>query len=755
MKNFTLFSRLLLPARLRKFFTVCMLGCCITAMANPDSDSLQGAITGQHLFAVVFTQQPSPATICEGGSADFSVVATGSALLSYRWQVSTEGGATWINLSNDAIYSGVSTPNLAASGIAAVMNGYQYRCVVSDGSSANSASALLTVNPAPAVQSANIGVQVCINGSATVTASSYAGVAYQWQVNTGSGFINVANGGIYAGATTSMLNITGVPAAMEGYLYRYIATNTTTGCSATSALDTLHVLPYAAISQQPVAATVCPGANASFTITATGASAIKWQVSTNGSTWTDVPNNAMYSGASGTTLSISGANLSMNNYRYRVILYNALACLVSSNTVFLFVRPFTNITVQPANTTVCATNTASFSVTATGNTLTYQWQTDNGSNGVSWTNITPGGTSSTLNRTNVSMSMNGHRFRVIVTGFCGSLISAEATLQTKRGTWLGVTSTDWHTASNWCGGVPDNTTDVLIPEGAPNMPDILSGIGYSRSVTIEPAASLTISGGVTQMSGPFSLDGTVAYTGFANQQVLPASHGSLKVDGSGNKYLQTSTDVYHDLVLGGVAKLVTANYIVTMKAGSNPISGLDLAGASTSWIVTGNGTAGAANTGLGGMQYEEVRPQDGNVIFPVGPTDNTYNPLFLQNKGVTDRFTVAVNDQRIPGSFDGRSINRTWKVTEGIAGGSKVSLDLKWNKPEEQSMFDSADVLMVRSEGSMIVETRMVNTPTNRPFARVSASDFLSLTEFSVQTFKAEDLVPLPVKLISFTAEKK
>ncbi|MDB5207891.1 MAG: hypothetical protein JWR72_2966, partial [Flavisolibacter sp.] len=42
-----------------------------------------------------------------------------------------------------------------------------------------------------------------------------------------------------------------------------------------------------------------------------------------------------------------------------------------------------------------------------------------------------------------------------------------------------------------------------------------------------------------------------------------------------------------------------------------------------------------------------------------------------------------------------------------------------------------------------------------RPFARVSASDFLSLTEFSVQTFKAEDLVPLPVKLISFTAEKK
>jgi hypothetical protein len=754
MKNFTLFGQVYFSFFLRKLFTLFIMAGSISVSANTDIDSLSHHSADAQPFAIVFTQQPAASTVCEGSNASFSVLATGSGALSYQWQVSTNGGSTWSSISNGAGYSGATTAALQISNVPAALNANRYRCVVSDGSSGTSSSALLTVNAAPTVQPDNIAVQVCISGSATVTAATYAGINYQWQVNTGSGFTNVVNTGVYTGATTSMLRITGVPASMEGYLYRYIATNSTTGCTATSGIDTLHVLPYATILQQPLTTSVCPGADASFTVAATGASSIKWQVSTNGSTWTDVPDNATYSGSTDVTLNISGVAANMNNYRYRVVLYNALSCPVSSNIVFLMVRPVTVITAQPVSTTVCATNTATFRVTATGSSLTYQWQSDNGTNGATWTNITPGGTAATLTRSNVTMSMNGYRYRVIVNGFCGSLISSEATLQTQRGTWLGVTSTDWQTASNWCGGVPDNTTDVLIPAGAPNMPDIIYGIGYSRSITIETNARLTISGGTAQMSGPFSIQGTVAYTGTSDQQVLPAAHGSLEINGSGKKYLQTSTDVFQNLVLGGTAKLVTSDYILTMRAGSNPISGSNLSDNSTSWIITGNGNTGAANTGTGGLQYEEIKSQDGNVIFPVGPSDSGYNPLFLSNTGVRDRFLVAVNDQPIPGSYAGLTINRTWKVSEGTPGGSSVTLDMKWNKPEEQPLFDSSNVMMVRSASSMLVETKSVRTPNGRPFARASSSDFTSLTAFSLQTFISNGGV-LPVKLLSFTAKKQ
>lgn len=40
------------------------------------------------------------------------------------------------------------------------------------------------------------------------------------------------------------------------------------------------------------------------------------------------------------------------------------------------------------------------------------------------------------------------------------------------GTWLGTTGTDWNDATNWCGGIPASSTDVVIPSGLTNYPVI-------------------------------------------------------------------------------------------------------------------------------------------------------------------------------------------------------------------------------------------------------------------------------------------
>ena len=63
------------------------------------------------------------------------------------------------------------------------------------------------------------------NNTSFQVEASGTGLTYQWQVNTtgtGSGYVNIANGGVYSGATTETLNITGATAEMNGYLYRVV-----------------------------------------------------------------------------------------------------------------------------------------------------------------------------------------------------------------------------------------------------------------------------------------------------------------------------------------------------------------------------------------------------------------------------------------------------------------------------------------------------------------------------------------------------
>ena len=69
-------------------------------------------------------------------------------------------------------------------------------------------------------------------------------VSYQWQVNDGSGFQDVANSAIYSGATTATLTLTNVPFTMNNYTYRVVTSaNTCTQVTSTAALSVLQTLP--------------------------------------------------------------------------------------------------------------------------------------------------------------------------------------------------------------------------------------------------------------------------------------------------------------------------------------------------------------------------------------------------------------------------------------------------------------------------------------------------------------------------------
>ena len=256
--------------------------------------------------------QPAASTVCAGENVSFSAAA-GNAT-GYQWQVNQ--GSGFINITNGGIYSGATTATLNITGVTSALNGYSYRMTTTGlCTPAVSNSAVLTVNAATAVTTQPISSTVCAGANVSFSAAAGNATGYQWQVNQGSGFTDISNGGIYSGATTATLNITGATSALNGYSYRMTATGLCTPAVSNSAVLTVNAAP--AITGHPTVRTVCAGANTTFSATALNATGYQWQVN-QGSGFVNINNGGIYSGATTATLNITGATSALNGYLYRM-----------------------------------------------------------------------------------------------------------------------------------------------------------------------------------------------------------------------------------------------------------------------------------------------------------------------------------------------------------------------------------------------------------------------------------------------------
>jgi len=170
----------------------------------------------------------------------------------------------------------------------------------------------------------------------------------------------------------------------------------------------------------------CSGSSAVFTVSTTGGSpAYQWQVN-DGSGWSDT-NNAVYSGVTSATLTISSVTVAMNNYKYRAKITSA-SCTKNGNYGFLTVNSLPAITTQPVDQLDCEGSIVSFTAAAAGTGLTYTWQRKMPSD-VSFTtipmesNVTyPVAVAGQIRLRNVgsALSLNGTQYQVIVSnGTCG------------------------------------------------------------------------------------------------------------------------------------------------------------------------------------------------------------------------------------------------------------------------------------------------------------------------------------------------
>jgi uncharacterized delta-60 repeat protein len=180
------------------------------------------------------------------------------------------------------------------------------------------------------------------------------------------------------------------------------------GCDSIVNLNlTINNLP--SITNQPQNTTACLGGSAQFTVSASGnISGYQWFV-----------NNSPIAGATGSTLNVNNISLA-DAGTYSVDAINDCGAVRSQNASLSVVESEpTTITLQPQNSLTCPASTALFSVSATGENLTYQWLFNG--------NPIAGATNSILEINN-TQAVNEGNYQVVVTGLCGTVSSNIVTL---------------------------------------------------------------------------------------------------------------------------------------------------------------------------------------------------------------------------------------------------------------------------------------------------------------------------------------
>src|SRR5208283_3305482 len=104
----------------------------------------------------------------------------------------------------------------------------------------------------------------------------------QWEVNTGSGFTALTDGGVYSGSSTSTLTITGATLVMSGYQYEVVFTNAAGNTTTPAATLTVQTPTAPTVTTEPSDQTVVAGSMATFTATASGlpTPSVQWEVNT-------------------------------------------------------------------------------------------------------------------------------------------------------------------------------------------------------------------------------------------------------------------------------------------------------------------------------------------------------------------------------------------------------------------------------------------------------------------------------------------
>lgn len=434
---------------------------------------------------------------------------------------------TLTNLTTSTVISSSSTSPLLADVNPSTTT--TYRADITDGTLSCYEDFTVTVNPcgcvSPTIDTQPSSQTICAGNNTTFTiATSGTANGYQWQVNTGSGWNNITNGGVYSGATSNTLTLTGVIAGMNTYQYQCIVTETVGTCPATSVSVSLSVnsIPTATITNN-TGSTVLTCSTTSINVTAAGGNSYTW----NGGSSTNTDTNSFSSaGAYTVTVTSSGCT-------------NTASITITQNTT----PPIASIT-NNTGTTVLTCSITTISATATGGG-TYSWSggssantatntfnstgtytvtvtSANGCTNTASLNITQNNTPPTVSIANNSgttvLNCTTTSISVTATGGGtyswseGSSTSTDANTLTSAGTYTVTVTT-----TNGCTNTSSITitSDIAVPTATITNntgTTVLNCTTTNISVTATGGATYTWSGGTATNTASNTLSSAGSYT---------------------------------------------------------------------------------------------------------------------------------------------------------------------------------------------------------------------------------------------------
>jgi hypothetical protein len=188
--------------------------------------------------------------------------------------------------------------------------------------------------------------------------------------------------------------------------------NSSCGTGTVSANYAVTINTAPSITSGPANQSVCIGSSASFSVTAVGTGlTYQWRKGT-----INLINGGNISGATSATLTINPVNVSDAAANYNVVITGICAPNFTSANVSLIVNAAPHITSEPHSQMATDGGSISFSVTATGAGLSYQWRKGA-------INLTNGGNISganlaTLTINPASIADTASDYNVVVSGTC-------------------------------------------------------------------------------------------------------------------------------------------------------------------------------------------------------------------------------------------------------------------------------------------------------------------------------------------------
>ncbi|MGA2279766.1 MAG: immunoglobulin domain-containing protein [Verrucomicrobiota bacterium] len=539
------------------------------------------------------TVQPTNQLVGAGTGAILTVTATGTAPLSYQWQIQdTNSVSGWTNLVNGGRISGATTNVLTISNVQTNDNNTGYSVIVTNyGGSVTSALAVLTVTALPKItlQPTNESMAVGATAAFTVTAIGTVPLHFQWQIGTNNP-VNLVNRGNINGTTANTLTITNAQTTNSGE-YTVVVTNIAgVVTSSVAVLNVTNIPPT--ITLQPASQTNGVGTKVTMTVTATGTSPLSYQWIIGGTTnlmsGTNLVNGVkvITSGATSNVLTIS--NVQTNNDGNYTVVVTGPGGSTNSSVAVLTVYSSPVITVQPTptNQAIAVGATATYSVTAIGTVpLSYQWL-------VNGTSLTNGGgisgaktnvlTITTTNTPNITNS-----YSVIVTNVAGSVTSSNVLLTvTNKLPTITVQPTNQTvaTATTVNFAVTATGTLPLSYQWQLNGTNLVNS-GHSGQISGATTWELTIKNAQTTNSGNY----TVVITNFAGS--VTSSVATLTVAASP---LITMQPTNQTIVAGSTATFavtvigtVPLHYQWQMN-GTNLVNGGGISNVTTTVLTIGN-----------------------------------------------------------------------------------------------------------------------------------------------------------------------